>query len=185
MGNGPTPVKHAYLPAQTAAPLHTDTEQHTLRITYQSSHDFETTRARLDEQIPLLDPLVSLDLVLRGASWAEVESTVVAYLGPTGFVALARLDQGALLSLTGDPLGATRYLVGNPLLARRVLRADPAAALYAPFGVAVYATHVRGAHVSYDHPSSLFASLRSEEIDEIARELDDKIAQAVVSACSA
>ena len=73
--------------------MHTDTEQYTLRITYQSSHDFVTTRARLDEQIPLLDPLVPLDLVMRHASWAEVESTVAAYFGPTGFVALARLDQ--------------------------------------------------------------------------------------------
>jgi uncharacterized protein (DUF302 family) len=185
MGNGPTLVTSADLPASTAVPTHTDTEQHTLRITYQSSHDFETTRARLDEQIPLLDPLVSLDLVLRDASWAEVESTVAAYLGPTGFVALARLDQGALLSLNGVPLGATRYLVGNPLLARRVLSADPAAALYAPFGVAVFADDVGGAHVSYDHPSSLFASLGSNEIDEIGRELDDKIGHAVVSACSA
>jgi uncharacterized protein (DUF302 family) len=185
MGNGPTPVKHAYLPAQTATPMHTETEQYTLRITYESSHDFETTRAHLDEQIPLLDPLVALDLVRRDVSWAEVESAVAAFLGPTGFVALARLDQGALLSLNGEPLGATRYLVGNPLVARRVLSADPAAALYAPFGVAVFADHVGGAHVSYDHPSSLFASLGSKEIDEIARELDDKIGQAVGSACSA
>jgi uncharacterized protein (DUF302 family) len=185
MDNGRTLVKNADPPAQMAVPTHTDIEQHTLRITYQSSHDFETTRARLDEQIPLLDPLVSLELVMRDASWAEVESTVAEYLGPTGFVALARLDQGALLSLNGEPLGATRYLVGNPLLARRVLEADPAAALYAPFGVAVFADHVGGAHVSYDRPSGFFASLGSKEIDEIGGELDDKISQAVVSACSA
>jgi hypothetical protein len=114
MNKDPIAVKNVGLAARTAVPMHIDTEQHTLRITYQSSHDFETTRARLDEQLPLLDPLVSLDLVLRDASWAEVESTVAAHLGPTGFVALARLDQGALLSLNGEPLGATRYLVGNP-----------------------------------------------------------------------
>jgi uncharacterized protein (DUF302 family) len=185
MGNGPTPVKNGDLLVRSAVPTHTVTEQHTLRITYQSSHDYETTRARLDEQIPLLDPLVSLDLVLRDASWAEVESTVSACLGPSGFAALARLDQGALLSLNGERLGATRYLVGNPLLARRVLSADPAAALYAPFGVAVFADHVGTAHVSYVHPSSLFASLGSKEIDKIGRELDDKIGQAVASACSA
>ena len=185
MGNSPTPVKNADLLARTAVPTHTVTEQHTLRIMYQSNHDFETTRVRLDEQIPLLDPLVSLDLVLRGASWAEVESAVAAYLGPTGFVALARLDQGALLSLNGERLGATRYLVGNPLLARRVLSADPAAALHAPFGVAVFAAQVGGTHVSYDQPSTLCASLGSREIDEIGRELDEKIGQAVASACSA
>jgi uncharacterized protein (DUF302 family) len=185
MSNDPTPVKNAGLAAGDAVPMHTDTEQHTLRVTYESSHDFETTRARLDEQIPLLDPLVSFDLILRGASWASVESTVAAYLGPTGFVALARLDQGALLSLNGEPLKATRYLVGNPVLARRVLSAAPAAALYAPFGVAVFTNHVGGVNVSYDHPSSLFASLGSKEIDEIGRELDDKIGQAVVATCSA
>jgi uncharacterized protein (DUF302 family) len=185
MGNGPIPVKRADLLARVAVPTHTDAEHHTLRITYQSMHDFETTRAHLDEQIPLLDPLVSLDLVLRNASWAEVEFTVGAFLGSTGFVALARLDQGALLSLNGERLGGTRYLVGNPLLARRVLSADPAAALYAPFGVAVFADHIGGTQVSYDQPSSLFASSGSKEIDEIGRELDDKIAQAVASACSA
>jgi uncharacterized protein (DUF302 family) len=185
MSKALTPVKTADLSARIALPMHTDTEQHTLRISYQSSHDFEATRARLDQQIPLLDPLVTLDLVLRDASWAEVESTVATYLGPTGFVALARLDQGALLSLNGKPLGATRYLVGNPLLAQRVLKAEPAAALHAPFGVAVFADHVGCSHVSYDLPSSLFASLGSKEIDEIGRELDDKIGRAVVSACSA
>jgi uncharacterized protein (DUF302 family) len=185
MSKALTPVKTADLPARIALPMHTDTEQHTLRISCQSSHDFETTRARLDEQLPLLDPLVSLDLVLRDASWAEVESTVATYLGPTGFVALARLDQGVLLSLNGEPLGATLYLVGNPLLARRVLSADPAAALHAPFGVAVFADHVGNAHVSYDTPSSLFSSLGSKEVDEIGRELDNKIGQAVVAACSA
>jgi hypothetical protein len=42
MGNGPTPVKHAYLPAQTATPMHTETEQYTLRITYESSYRFST-----------------------------------------------------------------------------------------------------------------------------------------------
>ncbi len=165
--------------------MQTETERQVLRITYQSSYDFETTRTRLDERIPLLDPLVSLDLVLRAVSWDEVESTISPYFGPTGFVALARLDQGALLSLSGEPLGATRYLVGNPLLARRVLSADPAAALYAPFGVAVFADHAGDAHVSYDHPSSLFATFGSKEITDIGRELDDRIRSAVVSACSA
>jgi uncharacterized protein (DUF302 family) len=184
MNDGPTPVKNAELSPRTAGPKRSESEQHTLRITYQSNHDFETTRARLDEQIPLIDPLVSLDLVGRGASWAEVGVAVAEYLGPTGFVALARLDQGALLSLSGEPLGATRYLVGNPLLARRVLSADPAAALYAPFGVAVFADHVGGAHISYDQPSSLFASFGSKEINEISGQLDDKIDRAVMSACS-
>ena len=113
MSNDLAPVKTADPPARTALPMHTDTEQHTLRISYQSSHDFETTRARLDEQLPLLDPLVSLDLVLRDASWAEVESTVATHLGPTGFVALARHLGGYLrrrFSRAGapplDPAGA-------------------------------------------------------------------------------
>jgi uncharacterized protein (DUF302 family) len=185
VSNGPARVNNTDPPVWTEVPMQTDTGQQALRITYQSSHEFETTQARLDEQIPLLDPLVSLDLVLRHASWDEVESTISAYLGPTGFVALARIDQGALLSLSGEPLGATRYLVGNPLLARRVLGADPAVALYAPFGVAVFADRAGVVQVSYDHPSSLFATCGTKEITDIGRELDDRIRSAVVSACSA
>lgn len=144
------------------------------RLTYDSGADFEQTRARFDERVPLLDPSLTTQLVIAGASWAEVEAAVDKVVGPTGFVAVARVDQGALFSLNGDRLDATLYLVGNPLIARQVTALEPAAALYAPFRVAIY-RDATGTHIAYDQPSSVFKSLGSPGVDAIAVELDEKI----------
>lgn len=86
-----------------------------VRLTYDSAAGSEETRARFDERVPLLEPAVRIELVIAGATWTEVEATVNPTVVPTGFVALARVDSGALLSSSGRPLDATPYLVGNPL----------------------------------------------------------------------
>jgi uncharacterized protein (DUF302 family) len=160
----------------------TETTYTAARITYDSHRDFGETRARFDERVPVFESAASVELVLKGASWPEVETAVGGRVGPTGLVALARLDQGALLSLQGEPLEATLYLVGNPIVARKVTHHEPAAALYAPFRVAIY-RDATGVHIAYDQPSSVFASLGSSGIDLIASELDDKIGSVAEASC--
>lgn len=152
------------------------------RLIHDSAVDFEETRHRFDEQVPLLDPLLTLRLVLDQATWHDVEALVDRTVGPTGFVALARVDQGALFSLSGDPVQATLYLVGNPVMAHKILAVEPAAGLCAPFRVAVY-RDAMSAHVAYDQPSSVFASFGSRAIDAIARELDEKIRTSAETSC--
>jgi hypothetical protein len=71
--------------------------------------------------IPLLDPSVTGDLVIFQPAWSEVETAITPILGPTGFLAVSRIDQGALMSLRGPALRATQYLVGNPLIATKVI----------------------------------------------------------------
>jgi uncharacterized protein (DUF302 family) len=159
-----------------------ETTYRAVRLTYDSNLDFNETRARFDERVPAFEGATSIELVLGGAPWSKVQAAVDARAGPTGLVALSRLDQGALLSLEGEPLEATLYLVGNPIIAREVTRHEPAAALYAPFRVAVY-RDTTGVHIAYDKPSSIFASLGSSGIDVIAVELDDKIRTVVESSC--
>src|SRR4029453_9080824 len=131
-----------------------------IRVIHDSAAGFEDTRARVEERVPLLDPAVAMEFVLRGASWHEVEAAVNGAVGPTGLVARARVDSGALLSLSGQPLEATLYLVGNPLLAREITAIHPLAALYAPFPVAVYCD-ASGANTAYDQPSNVFGSFGS------------------------
>ncbi len=152
------------------------------RVIHDSAVDFEETRRRFDDQVPFLDPLLTLRLVLDEATWRDVEALVNRTVGETGFVALGRLDQGSLFSLGGDPIRATLYLVGNPVIARKILAVEPAAGLYAPFRVAVY-RDAMGAHVAYDQPSSVFASFGSHTIDAIASELDEKIRNSVETSC--
>jgi uncharacterized protein (DUF302 family) len=159
-----------------------ETTYRAVRQTYDSNLDFNETRARFDERVPAFEGATSIELVLGRAPWSKVQAAVDARAGPTGLVALSRLDQGALLSLEGEPLEATLYLVGNPIVAREVTRHEPAAALYAPFRVAVY-RDTTGVHIAYDKPSSIFASLDSSGIDVIAVELDDKIRTVVESSC--
>jgi uncharacterized protein (DUF302 family) len=152
------------------------------RLVYDSAVDFEETRHRFDKQVPLLDPLLMLQLVLDGATWHDVEDLLNRTVGQTGFVALARLDQGLLFSLSGHSLQATLYLVGNPVIARKILEVEPATALYAPFRVALYRDPT-GVHIAYDKPSSTFASFGSHSIDAIALDLDKKIRSSAETSC--
>src|SRR5437867_2502497 len=99
----------------------TSTNYPAVRVTYESRLDFDQTRARFDERVPEFAAALSAQLVLGGASWPDVQAAVNERVGPTGLVALARLDQGALFSLSGESVQATLYLVGNPVLARQVI----------------------------------------------------------------
>ena len=152
------------------------------RLTYQSPGGFDETRRCFDPEVPFVDSLITKDLVHRGASWSEVDNVVSESVGPTGFVALSRIDQGSLFSLNGQSVYATLYLVGNPIIARRVAAFDPAATLYAPFRVVVYENSA-GVHVGYDEPSSVFQSLGSSGINDIALDLDKKIKTSVEESC--
>jgi uncharacterized protein (DUF302 family) len=154
------------------------------RVTHDSADTFERTRSRFEEQIGFLEPEVAFDLVLGHPGWDEVVRAVSEREGPSGLICISRIDQGALLSISGEPLEATLYLVGHPVVARAITLLDPGAALYAPFRVAVY-SDARGAHLSYDQPSSVLASLRSDAIDAIAADLDEKIEVAARHACTA
>jgi hypothetical protein len=151
-------------------------------VTFDSRSDFESTRARFDEQVPLLDPGVTLDLVISQAAWPDVEAAISQILGPSGFLAVSRVDQGALMSLRGTALHATQYLVGNPLSAIDVIGSVRAASLFAPFQAAVYADKC-GVHVSYMLPSSLFNSMDDRVVADIGERLDVRIEQTVAEVC--
>ena len=151
-------------------------------VTFDSRSDFDSTRARFDERVPLLDPSVNINLVSSQAAWSEVEAAITQTLGRSGFVAVSRLDQGSLMSLRGTALHATQYLVGNPLVATEVIGSVRKGSLFAPFQAAIYEDQ-SGVHVSYMLPSSLFASLDHREVTAIGERLDAKIEDTVAEVC--
>jgi uncharacterized protein (DUF302 family) len=151
-------------------------------VTFDSRSDFEATRTRFDERVPLLDPNVTVSLVISQAAWSEVEAAITQTLGPTGFLAVSRVDQGALMSLRGTALHATQYLVGNPLIATEVIGSVRHGSLFAPFPAAIYADR-DGVHVSYMLPSSLFTSLDDRGVAAIGEQLDEKIEDTVAEVC--
>jgi uncharacterized protein (DUF302 family) len=135
-----------------------------------------------DERIPLLDPSVTVNLVSSQAAWSEVEAAITPTLGSSGFLAVSRLDQGALMSLRGTALHATQYLVGNPLIATEVIGSVRRGSVFAPFQAAIYEDQ-SGVHVSYMVPSSLFTSLDDHEVAAIGERLDVKMEDAVAEVC--
>lgn len=151
-------------------------------VTVDSRSEFELTRSRFDERIPLLDPSVTVTLVSTQAAWAEVEATITPTLGSSGFLAVSRLDQGALMSLRGTALHATQYLVGNPLIATEVIGSVRRGSLFAPFQAAIYEDQT-GVHVSYMLPSSLFTSLDDRGVAAIGERLDTKMEETVAEVC--
>ena len=151
-------------------------------VMFDSRSDFDSTRARFDERVPLLDPSVTANLVISQPAWSEVEATITSTLGPSGFLAVSRLDQGSLMSLRGTALHATQYLVGNPLIATEVIGKVRRGSLFAPFQAAIYEDH-GGVHVSYMLPSSLFTSLEDRGVAAIGDLLDAKVEETVAEVC--
>jgi uncharacterized protein (DUF302 family) len=151
-------------------------------MTIDSGSDFESTRTRFDERIPPLDPSVTVALVSSQAAWSDVIAAITPELGSSGFLAVSRIDQGVLMSLSGTALRATQYLVGNPLIATEVIGSVRESCLFAPFQAAVYEDQ-SGVHVSYMLPSSLFASLGHPGVAAIGERLDAKIGEAVAQVC--
>ncbi len=150
--------------------------------TFDSRSDFESTRARFDEQVPLLDPSVTANLVISQLAWSEVEAAITRTLGSSGFLAVSRLDQGSLMSLRGTELRATQYLVGNPLIATEVIGSAREGCLFAPFQAAIYEDQ-SGVHVTYMLPSSLFTSLDDRGVAAIGVRLDAKMEDTVAEVC--
>jgi hypothetical protein len=151
-------------------------------VTFDSPSHFESTRNRFEDQVPLLSPSVTINLVSSQAAWSDVEAVITQNLGPSGFLAVSRVDQGSLMSLRGTALRATQYLVGNPLIATEVIGSVRMGSLFAPFQAAIYEDQ-SGVHISYMHPSSLFSSLDDPGVTAIGERLDAKMEDTVAEVC--
>jgi uncharacterized protein (DUF302 family) len=83
---------------------------------------------------------------------------------------------GDLLALQGEPhRPLVAYYIGNILSASAMTKVNPAAGLYAPLRVVVYANPDGGTTMEYDRPTSMFGQFRSAGIDAVAQSLDQRL----------
>jgi len=82
---------------------------------------------------------------------------------------------GELLALQGERRPLVAYYIGNILLASAMTKINPAAGLYAPLRVVVYANADGGTTMEYDRPTSMFGQFRNTEIDTVAQSLDQRL----------
>jgi uncharacterized protein (DUF302 family) len=82
---------------------------------------------------------------------------------------------GDLLALKGERRPLTAYHIGNVLPAVEMTKVNPAAGLYAPLRVVVYANAEGGTTMEYDRPTSMFGQFKDAEIDAMAQSLDQRL----------
>lgn len=103
-------------------------------------------------------------------------------VAPLGLMRFGAIDVLAYMRTSGTDRPGIEYLAGNHTIAERMYRHEPAAMLYAPLRLFIYADDAGQGVLVLDQPSTLFGSLSdSAQIAAVGRELDHKVA-AVLSA---
>jgi uncharacterized protein (DUF302 family) len=95
--------------------------------------------------------------------------------GPDGLAIHYIAFHGDLLALKGKRQPLIAYYIGNILSATEMTHVNPAAGLYAPLRVVVYANEQGGTTMEYDRPTSMFGQFKSPEIDAVAQSLDNRL----------
>ena len=73
----------------------------------------------MEQHVPIADMPVILRMIASRLSAQEIERAIGGMVGELGFLVLAKLDQGPLISLLGRAKKMSLYLIGNPVLANR------------------------------------------------------------------
>ena len=121
-------------------------------------------------------------LITTNATFEQAVQIIEQQLGTSGFTILSKIDQGALLRLSGTPTRATQYAIGNPLLAIQMIEHAPEAALYAPLRLAVYENRTGNAVVAYERFTSQLAQYPHLEIAPVAQLVEQKLEELVAQA---
>jgi uncharacterized protein (DUF302 family) len=109
-------------------------------------------------------------------SWDE-NLRLFESLAPLGLMRFAAIDVMAYMRASGTDRPGIEYLAGNHTIAERMYRHEPAAMLYAPLRLFIFADDNGQGVLAIDQPSTLFGSLGSNpDVAAVGRELDQKIA---------
>ncbi len=151
-------------------------------INYKSSKSFDAVTMAIEKQLGRLDAEKYASLLKGPLEAAEVESQIRAMEGSSSFMLFAMRDHGQLLALKGKKTLARQYEIGNPLFAVEMTQADLRAGEYAPLRIYVYVDKDNQTCVDYDLPSSLFGRFKSQQVDKVAKSLDQKLETLVTNA---
>lgn len=147
------------------------------RMIVSTTKPFEEAVAILEKIVGDGEYRVFQELVDAGASFEEVEKTLNAMTGQSGFMIFFTADMGALMSLMGKSKKAKLYLIGNPLIANQMVEQSVGVGLYVPPRVLVYEDYDGKTYITYDKPSTLFQQFQNPYISKVGEMLDGKFAQ--------
>ncbi|WP_414517438.1 DUF302 domain-containing protein [Nostoc sp. PCC 9305] len=120
------------------------------------------------------------ELVAAEAPFEQVKNVVESMLGENGFMRMATLNLGGLLSLMGKPKKIRLYLIGNPLIANQMIEQNPGVGLYVPPRLLVYEDYEGKTHIAYDKPSSMLSQFDNGFILKVSQMLDQRFQELAV-----
>lgn len=139
-------------------------------VTLRSQKSFEAVRSALEAAVPPLDHAYAA--LLRDG---KVDAARDLLEGQAPLSIFGARDHGGLLLTAGLTRKAVQYDIGNPLTAARMTRHVLSAALYAPIRVLLREDEAGGVAFEYDRPATTFGQFGQPEVDDVARDLDDRL----------
>lgn len=168
MGKGPTPsrslnrtdhnMSNATYSARTISVEH---------VTISSAKPFENVRTKLSSLAPRIDD--GIFVLLR---FGESRRALLELERCPALSIFAQRDHGALLAVAGLQRRSIQYDIGNPLTASKMTRHRLSAGLYAPIRVLLREDADGEVAFEYDRPAFVFGQFASDEVDEVALQLD-------------
>jgi hypothetical protein len=150
-----------------------------IRIASDKSYDAVRTAI---ETLPRFDDRIR-DL-LRGGEVGRVRTELAKIQGDAGLVIFSIATHGDWLQILSQRRNAVQYVIGNVLVSTQMTQYELAAGLYAPLRIILYENSVGTATFECDRPSTLFGQYGDGRITATAKELDQKIYDALVKAAT-
>jgi uncharacterized protein (DUF302 family) len=146
-------------------------------IRIDSGKSYGEVRAAL-EQLPRFDDRIRA--LLQYGEIARVKAELKKIQGDAGLVIFSVVTHGDWLQILSGKRHAVQYVIGNILVSTQMTRHELAAGLYAPLRIILYENKAGTATFEYDRPSSLFGQYDNESVTAVAKELDQKIFDALI-----
>jgi uncharacterized protein (DUF302 family) len=148
-----------------------------------SKKSYETVHASLLERVSKNGDLNSLiqQLLEKKTPWKQAQHEIEKQLGSSGFNIFCIIEHGSLLTLVGKPRKIVQYTIGNPLIAFQITQHVPAAALYAPFKLALYEDENGITTIAYDRFSSFLSQFHNQDIMQAAHHVDTLLQELITA----
>lgn len=132
----------------------------------------------------LLSPILDGKVVAQESKRAEVVAKgtfgqtvdqLKKMVAKEGMMVLGEINQGKILAMTGLKIKAVSLFIGNPVVGKKLFSADPGVGLVVPIRVNIFQDSKGKTIVSYMKPSQQLAQFNNEQVNMVAKKLDQKL----------
>jgi uncharacterized protein (DUF302 family) len=132
------------------------------------------------EKLPRFDDRIRA--LLHYEEIGRVNAELKKIQGDAGLVIFSIATHGDWLQIRSGKRKAAQYVIGNVLVSTQMTEHELAAGLYAPLRIMIYENKSSTTTFEYDQPSTLFGQYGDERVTAVAKDLDQKIYDTLITA---